>query len=68
MRLKGKLPQRRVDGGLSDFSRRDLMKVAPAVSAAALVSGGRLPAQTPAINARAIDCHHHFASPAYLRL
>jgi hypothetical protein len=26
-----------------------------------------LPAQTPASNARAIDCHHHFASPEYLK-
>lgn len=62
-----KLPPRRADGGLPDFSRRDLMKVATAVGAAALGSDGRLSAQTPAINARAIDCHHHFASPAYLK-
>src|SRR4051812_248118 len=64
----GKLLQKRVDGGPHDLSRRDMVKAVTAVGAAALVSGGRMLAQTPAINARAIDCHHHFASPAYLKV
>jgi len=64
----GKLLERRVDGGPHDLSRRDLVKAVTAVGAGALVSGGKLLAQTPAINAHAIDCHHHFASPAYLKV
>src|SRR5262245_42784843 len=64
----GKLLEGRSNGGPHDLSRRDLVKAVAAVGAGALVSGGKLPAQTPAINARAIDCHHHFASPAYLKV
>src|SRR5262252_10188475 len=64
----GKLLQRRVDRGPDGLSRRDLLKAVTAIGAGALVTGGVLPAQTPAINAHAIDCHHHFASPAYLKV
>lgn len=47
-------------------SRRDFM-AGLAAGGTALLTGGRLHAQAPRTNVRAIDCHHHFASPAYLK-
>ena len=43
-------------------SRRGFLKGLTILSA-----GTQLPGQSPAGNARAIDCHHHFVSPAYLK-
>lgn len=37
------------------------------LAAAGLSGAGLLPAQTATSNLRAIDCHHHFVSPAYLK-
>jgi predicted TIM-barrel fold metal-dependent hydrolase len=54
-------------GGLGDASRRSFLKGVAAVGASALLPSGQLSAQTPGGKARAIDCHHHFGSPAYAK-
>ena len=43
-------------------SRRGFLK-----GLAILSAGTQLPGQSPGGNTRAIDCHHHFVSPAYLK-
>jgi 6-methylsalicylate decarboxylase len=48
-------------------SRRKLLQGLAALGAGALLPRLPLWAQEPAGNVRAIDCHHHFASPAYLK-
>ena len=48
-------------------SRRNFLKGLAASGVGALLPSTPLWAQTPAINAHAIDCHHHFASPAYIK-
>ena len=56
-----------VGAGLGYPSRRNFLAGLTALGAGALLPNVPLWAQTPAINARAIDCHHHFASPAYIK-
>ena len=48
-------------------SRRDVLTGLAGLGATALISPGRLPAQGRAANPRAIDCHHHFVSPAWAK-
>jgi len=48
-------------------SRRELLSGLAVAGAGAFLSSGRLPAQTPPANPRAIDTHQHFASPAYIK-
>jgi 6-methylsalicylate decarboxylase len=48
-------------------SRRNILTGLAALGAGALLPSTNLPAQSPDANARAIDCHHHFASPAYIK-
>lgn len=48
-------------------SRRDLLQGIAALGAGALISGRRLPAQGRGSNARAIDCHHHYVSPGWVK-
>jgi predicted TIM-barrel fold metal-dependent hydrolase len=54
-------------GEASDPSRRNFLKALAALGASALLPSGRLAAQAPGAKARAIDCHHHFVSPAYIK-
>jgi predicted TIM-barrel fold metal-dependent hydrolase len=65
MEIMEEILQRDVGAGVGDPSRRNFLKGVSVVGASALLPGGRLSAQTPADNARAIDCHHHFGTPAY---
>lgn len=60
-------PQEKPGNGVFDSSRRSLLKGAAALGGSALFPAGQLLAQAPGPveNARAIDCHHHFGSPAY---
>src|SRR5215469_5129905 len=51
-----------------DCSRRQLLVGIAAVGAGALVRSGKLSAQTPAANARRLDLHHHFGTPAWIRM
>jgi 6-methylsalicylate decarboxylase len=48
--------------------RRDILKGLAALGASSLLPSGRSPAQTPAAAPRVIDCHHHFVSPAFLKV
>ena len=59
--------QRSVGVGVDDPSRRNFLKGVSAVGASALLPSRQLSAQAPAGDARAIDCHHHFGSPAYAK-
>ena len=67
--LMGKVPQGRgrVGSIAGDASRRGFLKGLAGLGASALLPRGLLWAQSPAAGVRAIDCHHHFASPAYLK-
>jgi predicted TIM-barrel fold metal-dependent hydrolase len=48
--------------------RRDILKGLAALSASALFSNKSAAAQTTAPTPRVIDCHHHFMSPAFLKV
>ncbi len=48
-------------------SRRDLLRGLTGLAAGALVSGGKLPAQSRSTNPRVIDCHHHYVSPGWVK-
>jgi hypothetical protein len=48
-------------------SRRELLTGLAAAGAGAFLSNRKLAAQAPRANVRAIDCHHRYASPAYLK-
>lgn len=52
---------------MHDPSRRDFLRGVAALGAGALLGGHEVVAQAPTTNARAIDCHHHFASPTYFK-
>jgi predicted TIM-barrel fold metal-dependent hydrolase len=54
-------------GGLGDPSRRNFLQGVAALGASALLPSSQLSGQTPPSKARAIDCHHHFASPTYIK-
>jgi predicted TIM-barrel fold metal-dependent hydrolase len=62
-----KVPQKRDSVEVSDPSRRNFLKGAAALGGSALLPSNQLSAQVPAGNARVIDCHHHFGSPAYAK-
>jgi predicted TIM-barrel fold metal-dependent hydrolase len=62
-----KVLERSLVAGPGDSSRRNFLKGLAALGASALLPCGKLLAQTPPANPHAIDCHHHFASPAYLK-
>jgi predicted TIM-barrel fold metal-dependent hydrolase len=51
--------------GVGDPTRRNFLQGVAALGASALLPSTRLSAQAPAGQARAIDCHHHFGSPAF---
>ena len=59
--------QKTVDVAMDDPSRRNFLKGLTALGAGTLLPSVRPPMQSAVANARAIDCHHHFASPAYLK-
>jgi predicted TIM-barrel fold metal-dependent hydrolase len=65
----GKMVQGPVGAGPGDASRRRFLKGVAAVGASALLpnSQASAQAQAPVGKARAIDCHHHFGSPAYAK-
>jgi predicted TIM-barrel fold metal-dependent hydrolase len=48
-------------------SRRSFLQGVGALGIGALVPQSPLWAQKPVIDAHAIDCHHHFASPSYIK-
>jgi predicted TIM-barrel fold metal-dependent hydrolase len=49
-------------------SRRDLLKTCAAATAGTLFRSVRLAAQAPAAARRIVDIHHHFMSPAFLKV
>lgn len=51
----------------SSIRRRDILGGLAALGASALLPEKRSAAQSPGAAARAIDCHHHFVSPAFLK-
>jgi predicted TIM-barrel fold metal-dependent hydrolase len=65
--LMEKEPQDSAGSSAGYPSRRTVLKGAAALSGSALFPAAQLLAQTQAGSARAIDCHHHFGSPAYAK-
>jgi predicted TIM-barrel fold metal-dependent hydrolase len=49
-------------------SRRDFLAGLAAVAAGAALPGGKVAAQTPAANPRRLDLHHHFGTPAWIKM
>ncbi|MBI4464744.1 MAG: amidohydrolase [Acidobacteria bacterium] len=52
--------------GLGRLSRRDFLGGLAVLGASAWLPSGELWAQAPTGNARRLDCHHHYGSPAWL--
>ena len=53
---------------LNSLTRRELLASLGALGAGAIMTGGRLTAQTPGGTTRRIDVHHHFANPELIKL
>ena len=53
---------------LQSPTRRDLLSGLAALGAGAMLTGGRLTAQTPGGATRRIDVHHHFANAELMSL
>src|SRR5579864_2067142 len=49
-------------------SRRDFLAGLAAVAAGAALPGGKVAAQAPAANPRRLDLHHHFGTPAWIKM
>ena len=49
-------------------SRRDFLAGLAAVAAGAALPGGKVAAQAPAANPHRLDIHHHFGTPAWIKL
>jgi predicted TIM-barrel fold metal-dependent hydrolase len=62
-----KMQEETAGAGLGDSTRRNFLKGVAAVGAGALLPSSQASAQAPPGKARAIDCHHHFGSPAYAK-
>lgn len=54
-------------GGWPHFTRRELLAGVSAAGGAALLGRRQVWGQGAPTNTRAIDCHHHFLSPTYIK-